>query len=104
MAIFSDKSWEQWLSEYSEGHQNPINRRCHSVGIPIILLSIAMLPWAFFFPELLKPALILFALGWALQFIGHIYEKKPPEFFKDWRFLFVGARWWFLKTFTKHRY
>ena len=36
-------------------------------------------------------------LGWALQFVGHAFEGKPPEFFKDWRFLFVGFRWWLLK-------
>jgi len=39
----------------------------------------------------------LFAGGWALQFIGHAFEGKPPEFLKDWRFLFVGLRWWFAK-------
>jgi uncharacterized membrane protein YGL010W len=42
-------------------------------------------------------ALALFVVGWVFQFIGHIYEKKPPEFFKDWRFLLVGLRWWFAK-------
>ena len=39
-------------------------------------------------------ALALFVLGWILQFIGHAFEGKPPEFFSDWRFLFVGVRWW----------
>jgi uncharacterized membrane protein YGL010W len=39
----------------------------------------------------------LFVVGWVFQFVGHYYEKKPPEFFKDWRFLFVGLRWWFAK-------
>ena len=42
-------------------------------------------------------ALALFVLGWALQFVGHAFEGKPPEFFKDWRFIFVGLRWWFAK-------
>src|SRR6266478_3991105 len=42
-------------------------------------------------------ALALFVVGWIFQFVGHWYEKKPPEFFKDWRFLFVGLRWWFAK-------
>ena len=37
------------------------------------------------------------AAGWALQFIGHAFEGKPPEFFHDWRFLLVGARWWVAK-------
>jgi hypothetical protein len=24
-------------------------------------------------------------------------EGKPPEFLHDWRFLFVGLRWWLAK-------
>jgi hypothetical protein len=28
---------------------------------------------------------------------GHGFEGKPPEFLKDWRFLFVGLRWWVAK-------
>ena len=39
----------------------------------------------------------LFVLGWALQFLGHWYEGKPPEFLSDWRFLLVGSRWWAAK-------
>jgi uncharacterized membrane protein YGL010W len=39
----------------------------------------------------------MFLTGWVLQFVGHAFEGKPPEFFKDWRFLFVGLRWWFAK-------
>jgi hypothetical protein len=35
-----------------------------------------------------------------LQLIGHAYEGKPPEFVKDWRFLFVGVRWWLWKLRT----
>jgi uncharacterized membrane protein YGL010W len=35
------------------------------------------------------------------QFIGHAFEGKPPEFFKDWRFLFVGLSWWFAKLAGK---
>jgi uncharacterized membrane protein YGL010W len=42
-------------------------------------------------------ALVLFVLGWTLQFIGHAFEHKEPEFFHDWRFLFVGVRWWWAK-------
>jgi len=40
----------------------------------------------------------LFVTGWALQFIGHAFEGKRPEFFHDWRFLFVGLRWWVAKV------
>ncbi len=39
----------------------------------------------------------LFVLGWSFQFLGHYIEGKPPEFVHDWRFLFVGLRWWLAK-------
>jgi uncharacterized membrane protein YGL010W len=47
------------------------------------------------------PALAVFIVGWVLQFIGHYVEGEPPEFFKDWRFLFVGLRWWLAKISGK---
>jgi uncharacterized membrane protein YGL010W len=40
---------------------------------------------------------VMFVVGWVLQFVGHAVEGKPPEFFQDWRFLFVGLRWWIAK-------
>ena len=39
----------------------------------------------------------VWVVGWCLQFAGHAVEGKPPEFFRDWRFLFVGLRWWIAK-------
>jgi hypothetical protein len=32
------------------------------------------------------------------QFTGHTLEGKPPESFKDWRFLLVGIRWWWKRS------
>jgi uncharacterized membrane protein YGL010W len=70
------------------------NRVCHFFGIPMIVLSLALGLAAIFFHRLGMIALSLFLLGWMLQFIGHAFEGKWPEFFHDWRFLFVGTRWW----------
>ncbi|WJG11287.1 Mpo1-like protein [Aliiglaciecola sp. LCG003] len=39
-------------------------------------------------------SLILFAIMWVLQFIGHHIEGKKPSFFKDLQFLLVGPAWW----------
>jgi uncharacterized membrane protein YGL010W len=99
--MLGDRSWKEWIREYSAGHQNPVNRACHTVGIPMIAISLAMAPFAFWRPWLRVPAAALFVLGWTLQFAGHAFEGKPPEFFKDWRFLFVGLRWWFAKMAGK---
>ncbi|MFT5083581.1 MAG: YGL010W-like membrane protein [Lentisphaeria bacterium] len=102
MALFSDKSWDEWVEEYSQSHQHPINRWCHSVGIPMIVLSLLLLVLVPLAPALvLLSSFGLFCVGWVFQFVGHYYEKKPPEFLKDWRFLFVRTRWWLRKIMAK---
>jgi len=93
------RSWEEWIDEYAKSHEHPINRLTHSFGIPMIALSILMLPFALIFSYVWIACAGLFIIGWVLQFIGHYFEGKPPEFFKDHRFLFVGLRWWVKKTF-----
>lgn len=91
------KTWEEWIAEYSESHQNKINQLTHTFGIPMIALSIFLIIPSIFITGLWKIAVWLFIIGWVLQFIGHYFEGKPPEFLKDWRFLFVGLRWWLAK-------
>ena len=88
---------EEWVAQYASSHQHPVNRKLHTVGIPIIALSVLLFIAGFAMRALWPWAIALFVFGWVLQFIGHYYEKKPPEFLKDPRFLFVGLRWWFAK-------
>ena len=95
--MMGGRSWDEWIEEYSQGHQHPMNRLMHSIGIPMIAISLLLVPVSFFVSGLWMIALALFIIGWILQFIGHAFEGKPPEFFKDYRFLFVGLRWWFKK-------
>jgi len=65
-----------------------------ALSLPLFLVAI-IVEGFWIFP------LALFVVGWILQFVGHYFEGKPPEFFRDWRFLFVGLRWWLKKTFGK---
>ena len=95
--MFFNKTWTEWIYQYSLSHQNPINRICHTIGIPLIAISLPLFIASIFFRSIFFIPLILFIVGWAFQFIGHAFEGKPPEFFKDWRFLFVGLRWWLAK-------
>lgn len=95
----------QWVEEYGHSHQHPVNRVCHTFGIPMIAVSILIglgalaVQLAGVAPGMTVWTIAggLFLAGWVLQFIGHFVEGKPPEFFKDWRFLFVGLRWWLAK-------
>ena len=101
LRMLGNRTHEQWISQYSSSHQNRVNRLCHTLGIPTIVLSIAVFLASVFVHGLWPYALGLFLLGWLLQFIGHAFEGKPPEFLSDWRFLFVGVRWWWAKIHGK---
>jgi uncharacterized membrane protein YGL010W len=89
------------VTQYSQSHQHPINRVLHTWGIPMIVVSLLLGLVSVFVSGLWMFALGLFVTGWILQFVGHALEGQPPEFFKDWRFLFVGLRWWLAKMSGK---
>ena len=95
--MLGNRPMNEWISRYAESHQHPVNRLCHTVGIPLIALSIPLFVAAIFIDGFWPVPLALFLVGWVFQFVGHAFEGKPPEFFKDWRFLLVGLRWWFAK-------
>jgi uncharacterized membrane protein YGL010W len=99
--MLGGRSSEQWIAQYAGSHTHPVNRLCHSFGIPLIVLSLALSLAAIFFHSLWIYAAALFVIGWSLQFIGHAFEGKGPEFFHDWRFLLVGVRWWWAKMRSK---
>lgn len=95
--MFMGRSWDEWIAQYASSHQHPVNRFCHSIGIPLIVLSIAAGVVSILVHGLWPYALAGFVLGWILQFIGHAFEGKAPEFLRDWRYLFVEVRWWLAK-------
>lgn len=93
---------DDWIARYEQSHRHPVNRLCHLVGIPMIVLSLLLALVALFVGGLWPLVIVLFVAGWAFQFIGHAFERKPPEFFSDWRFLLVGLRWWGYKIMGRH--
>jgi uncharacterized membrane protein YGL010W len=96
--MLGGKSWDEWVAQYSTSHQHPINRLCHTLGIPLIVVSLILTPVALVVTGFWPLPAGLFLLGWIFQFVGHAFEGKSPEFFHDWRFLFVGLRWWVAKV------
>lgn len=96
--MLGGKSWDEWIGLYSRSHQHPFNRLCHTVGIPLIALSLPLFLVALAVPGFWPLPFAMFIGGWVFQFVGHAIEGKPPEFLHDWRFLFVGLRWWMAKV------
>ncbi len=96
--MLGGKPWDEWIRQYGHSHEHPVNRVCHTIGIPLIALSLPLLIAALFVSGFWPVPLAMFVAGWIFQFVGHAFEGKPPEFFHDWRFLFVGLRWWVAKV------
>ncbi len=42
------KTWDEWIDDYSESHQNTINQLTHKIGIPMIALSLLLIPTCLF--------------------------------------------------------
>lgn len=95
--MLGNRPMSEWIARYAQSHQHPVNRFCHTLGIPLIAVSVPLFAAALFAHGLWPWAVALFVVGWTCQFVGHAFEGKPPEFFRDWRFLFVGLRWWLAK-------
>lgn len=96
--MFGGKTWDEWIALYAENHLHPANKICHLIGIPLIAGSLPLFAVALFVNGLMLLPIVMFITGWIFQFVGHWFEGKPPEFFRDWRFLLVGLRWWIAKV------
>jgi uncharacterized membrane protein YGL010W len=94
MKLKLSQEWSGLMRQYERDHQDPRNRACHMVGIPMIAasfpvgLTIVGLPIA----------AGMFTAGWSLQFVGHAFEGKQPTFVSDERGLAAGVLWWMHKA------
>jgi len=76
-----------FMEDYKAKHTHPLNRLTHSIGIPMIVLSLPLLFFSW------RPALALFVVGWIFQFIGHWIEGNQPAFFRNPVYLLIGPLW-----------
>jgi uncharacterized membrane protein YGL010W len=76
-----------FVENYKAKHQHPLNRLSHSIGIPLIVVSLPLFFWNW------RWALALFVLGWVFQFVGHLIEGNSPAFFRNPVYLVVGPLW-----------
>ena len=78
--MLGNKPMRQWLVQYGESHQHPVNRLCHIFGIPMIAVSLPLFVVTIFVHGIWPVPVALFVIGWTFQFVGHLVEGKPPEF------------------------
>ncbi len=76
-----------FIENYKAKHRHPVNKLSHSIGIPMIVISLPLFLFNW------RWALVLFVVGWILQFVGHLVEGNRPAFFSNPMYLLVGP-WW----------
>ncbi|MGH7536657.1 MAG: Mpo1-like protein, partial [Gemmatimonadales bacterium] len=62
-----NRPMSEWVARYAESHQHPVNRLCHTFGIPMIALSLPLFLVAIVVPGFWPVPLALFVVGWVLQ-------------------------------------
>jgi uncharacterized membrane protein YGL010W len=85
--MLGGRSWDEWISQYGQSHRHPLNRLCHTLGIPLSSFAAAFL--VALVVDRFGCPVVLFVAGWVLQFVG-TRSGVPPEFFHDWRFCSSG--------------
>lgn len=81
---------EPLIGNYKARHQHRLNQLCHTIGIPLIVLSLPV----FFFRW--RWALAMFVAGWIFQFVGHLIEGNQPAFLRNPIYLVIGP-WWLVR-------
>lgn len=73
-------------------HQHPLNKLTHAFGIPLVLASVLWPAWALATRGTFEweALLVLGAVGWTLQLLGHRIEGNRPAFFRDLGQLVIG--------------
>ena len=84
------RSFETWMEQYGESHQNPTNQLIHKVMVPLIMWTVLGLFWAIPKPEFMNVSLwlnwsTLFGLGCMTfylflnfkMFLGMIFMITP---------------------------
>jgi uncharacterized membrane protein YGL010W len=89
---------ESFFDNYKAKHRHPLNKLSHSIGIPLIVISLPLLFLSW------KLALTFFVFGWALQFIGHAIEGNQPAFFRNPIYLVIGPLWLLRRLGSLFRY
>ena len=86
--MFGGQTSEEWVAKYERSHQHPVNRLCHTYGIPTILISVAMFAAGFIRHRLWWWAFALFVF----YLHAGLVEVLPQRWFTAAQYR-VGQQW-----------
>jgi uncharacterized membrane protein YGL010W len=70
--MLGGRNSEQWIAQYASSHTHPVNRFCHSLGIPLIVLSLALAVATVFY----RPLWILAAGLFSFWLAAAVYRPR----------------------------
>ena len=85
LRLRSERALQTFREEYARRHQTKINRQLHLYG-RITRVSadfVAFYNW--------KIGIVLFVMGYLIQFLGHAIEGTSPSFFRNPKHLLLGS-------------
>lgn len=86
--------WNSAIIFYDQTHQHEVSRSLHRWGIPMIVGGALGLLAAPIYRKVWWNSAFLFAVGWALNIVGHSkYEKNKPAFTEDPLSFIAGPVW-----------
>ena len=77
--MMGGRTWDEWIDEYSESHQHPINQLTHKFGIPMIALSLLLVPVSFFIAGAWRVALACLQRGGYCNLSAIISRANHPS-------------------------
>jgi uncharacterized membrane protein YGL010W len=95
--------WNNLFEQYEASHTHPMNRLCHQIGIPLIIITTVVMIFDHNQLSNFSGAMAIWYIGWGFQFIGHAFERTLPEFLRNPIFLIVGPIYFVKKIIRKFR-
>ena len=80
--MMGGKTWDEWIDDYSESHQHPINKLTHKLGIPMIAVSLLLIPVSFFVAGFWRIALGLFVSGLDSAICRALFRRQAARIFQ----------------------
>lgn len=89
-----ENRWQKAVEFYEETHKDDTNRNLHRWGIPLIVGGAVGLLAAKPYNKTWQVSASAFAIGWAMNIVGHSkYEKRRPAFTDDPLSFIAGPVW-----------
>ena len=95
-----DTKLQWWLKEYSESHQNPINKTIHYFCVPAIVISLSGLLWCIPLPSIFPTGLNCCSIAMFLSLFFYLSISIRHTIYISIFFIICYSLIWFYSTWS----